>query len=213
MKITEDFSQKAVEASSLIMDYCPSCYATLKVGAKDCLACGIVLGNYQKIITEKKLKLTISGLYHLTAAECLQIENAWNKIETVYYDQNLHNQFLHLCLRLKSLPFAVKKYNDRLLKDSLDDIASTMKNRAMLLASESLPRQSVSEPWVPPVLAQALLRTLIVFLLIGVCAGSVLVLISVLTVQKFFFLAMGVFVMSSCLLSAIVLQRLQRSLN
>ena len=202
-----------MEISSLIMDYCPSCYQTLKVGAKDCLACGIVLENYQKIVTEKKLKLTMSGLYHLTPVECLQIENAWSKIETLYYDQNLHNQFLHLCLRLKSLPFAVKKYNDRILQDSLDDIASTMKNRAMLLASESLPRDFVSESWVPPVLAQALLRTLIVFLLLGVCAGSVLVLVSVLTVQKFFFLAMGVFVMSSCLLSVMVLLRLQRSLN
>lgn len=201
------------DPSALIMDYCPSCYETLREGATDCSNCGVVVEHFQRLATEKRLKLTIGGLYHLTSAECMELESAWAKIESVYYDSQLHNQFLLLCFRLKSLPYAVKKYNDRLLKDSLDDIAATMKNRAMMLASESLPGKAIASDWVPPILAQALLRTMIVILVMGVCAGSVMMLFSVLTAQKFFFLGMGFFTTVSCLLCYIFLQRLQHSIN
>jgi len=197
----------------LVLDHCPSCYQTLKPKAVECMSCGIVLENYRRSHIEKKLKHTIGGLYHLTSEECIQLEKTWAKIETVYYDQNLHNQFLHACLRLKSLPYAVKKYQGRLNRDSLDEIASIMKNRAMLLASESLPTTAAKgETWAPPILAQALLRTLIVVLIVGTCAGSVLMLISALTVQKLFFFALGSFLTASCLLSAMSLLRIQRSL-
>lgn len=201
------------DPSSLVMDYCPSCYETLKEGASDCSSCGVVISHFQRMATEKKIKLTIGGLYHLTSAECMELESTWAQLEAVYYDSRLHSQFLFLCFKLKSLPYAVKKYNDRLLNDSLDDIALTMKNRAMMLASESLPGKAVGSDWIPPILAQALLRTMIVVLVMGVCAGSVMMLFSVLTSQKFFFLGMGFFTTVSCLLCYIFLQKLQRSFN
>ncbi len=196
----------------LVLDHCPSCYQTLKPKALDCASCGIILENYRRASTERKLKHTIGGLYHLTVEECVQLERAWTKIESIYYDQKLHDQFLHLCLRLKSLPFAVKKYKNRLDLNAYDDIATMMKNRALLLASESLPTTSAIEGWVPPVLAMALFRTLIVFLIVGSCAGSVLMLISALTTEKLFFFALGAFLTASCLLSAMSLLRLHRSI-
>jgi hypothetical protein len=88
-----------------------------------------------------------------------------------------------------------------------------MKHRAMLLASESLPGKNLKVPWVSSVLAQSLLRTLTVVLILGVCAGSVLMLTSVLTTERFFFLFMGFFVTLGSLMSYILLQRLQRSLD
>ena len=196
----------------LVLDHCPSCYETLQPKALDCASCGIILENYRRASTERKLKHTIGGLYHLTVEECVQLERAWTKIESIYYDQKLHDQFLHLCLRLKSLPFAVKKYKNRLDLNAYDDIATMMKNRALLLASESLPTTSAIEGWVPPVLAMALFRTLIVFLIVGSCAGSVLMLISALTTEKLFFFALGAFLTASCLLSAMSLLRLHRSI-
>lgn len=201
-----------ISVQDLVLDHCPSCYQTLKPKALDCASCGIILQNYRRASTERKLKHTIGGLYHLTAEECVQLERAWGKIESVYYDQNLHNQFLHMCLRLKSLPFAVKRYKSRLDMDSYDDIATMMKNRAILLASESLPSTRSAEAWVPPVLALALFRTLIVFLIVGTCAGSILMLISALATEKLFFFALGAFLTTSCLLSAMTLLRLHRSL-
>lgn len=199
---------KKAAVADLVMDHCPSCYETLKAGATDCSSCGIVLSHFHKVSTEKRLKLTIGGLYHLTSNECVEIESAWSKVESFYYDSNLHSQFLYLCFRLKSLPYAVKKYNDRLLEDSLDDIASTMKMRAMTLASESLPAKSIDSGWGPSILMLALVRTMMVVLVMGVCAGSVLMLTSALTTEKFFFLAMGSFVTVSCLLSLLILKRL-----
>jgi hypothetical protein len=116
-------------------------------------------------------------------------------------------------LRLKSLPFAAKKYKSRLDLNAYDDIAIMMKNRALLLATESLPSSTPVEGWVPPVLALALFRTLIVFLIVGSCAGSVLMLISALTTEKLFFFALGAFLTASCLLSAMSLLRLHRSVH
>jgi hypothetical protein len=206
----ENASENSID--DLVLDHCPSCYQTLKPKALDCASCGIILENYRRASTERKLKHTIGGLYHLTGEECVQLERAWTKIESIYHDQKLHNQFLHLCLRLKSLPFAAKKYKSRLDLNPYDDIAAMMKNRALLLASESLPTSSPAEDWVPPVLAMALFRTLILFLIVGSCAGSVLMLISALTTEKLFFFALGAFLTASCLLSAMSLLRIQRSI-
>lgn len=197
--------------SDLVLEHCPACYQTLKPKALDCSACGIVLENYRRVSVERRLKHTIGGLYHLTIDECLQLEKAWTKIESLYYDQNLHNQFLHMCLRQKSLPFAVKKYKNRLDLNSYDEIAMIMKNRALVLASESLPAVTSGEAWVPPILALALFRTLIVFLIIGTCAGSVIMLISALTTQKLFFFMLGAFLTATCLLSAMSLRRLHKA--
>lgn len=207
----DNLLQKPMPVSQLVMEHCPSCYETLKAGATDCTSCGIVLSHFYRVATEKRLKLTIGGLYHLTSTECVEIETAWSKVENFYYDSNLHSQFLYLCFRLKSLPYAVKKYNDRLLKDSLDDIASTMKLRAMTLASESLPGKAIESDWMPTLLTRTLLRTMIVMLVIGVCGGSVLMLTSILTAQKYFFLAMGSFVTVACLLSLLILKRLPQA--
>jgi hypothetical protein len=212
MKIMPDNYKSELSIDDVILDHCPSCYQTLRAKAVECSSCGIVLENYRRASTERKLKHTIGGLYHLTAEECAQLEKAWLKIESVYYDQKLHDQFLHLCLRFKSLPFAVKKYQSRLDINSTDDIAVMMKNRALVLATESLPLVSANERWLPSLLALALFRTLIVFLVVGTCAGSVLMLISALTTERLFFFAMGAFLTASCLLSALSLLRLHRSI-
>lgn len=211
MKNTNIDRSASPVVESWILEHCPSCYETLKPQAIECDSCGVVLSHFQKVAIEKRLKLTIGGLSHLTSSECMELEKAWQKIEAVYYDSSLHDQFLHLCLRLKSLPYAVKKYQDRLGKDSLDEIAATMRTRASLLVSEALPAGRVwQEREEMSLLMRAMLRTLTVVLILGVCAGSVLMLISALTAQKIFFLAMGVFITAGCLLCAGFLVRLQR---
>ncbi len=194
----------------LIMDHCPACYETLKPQASECFSCGVVLEHFQRVATEKRLKLTIGGLYHLSSQECLDLEAAWAKVESVYFDQQMHQRFLHLCLKLKSLPFAAKKYAERLALNTHDEIASHMKVQVMGLALESLPHRSQNNVAEDSVMPIYLLRLLTVCLVIGVSLGAVMMLISVLTTHQFFYLGFGTFITVSSLLCYLFLQRWQR---
>ena len=115
-------------------ELCPSCLMPRAAMATECTHCGIIFSQYKKWAKEKRTKLTISGLYHLSAADIDALENAWEQVEAVYLDQDRHERFIHMCQRLKSLPFAAYKYNARLHMFSDDDIARFQLGRVVTLA-------------------------------------------------------------------------------
>jgi len=185
---------------------CPSCLAILNGEPEECTSCGVVISHFKRVSLEKRLKLTVAGLYHLSSFDCEALETAWQKVEAAYYDTEVHNQFIHLCYRFKSLPYAVKKYAQRVAVDPLDDIADMMKKRVLILAQESLPEAQTKE--LPPtMITRSLMRFFTAILSFSLIGGVFMLLISALTQHKLYFFGLGLFIVVSSLLSLLFMRR------
>jgi len=204
MKFTEDKLSQNVSQKQLSfqqdVEACPSCLEPLDPGQSDCSSCGVVISQFKRVSLEKRLKLTVAGLYHLSSYDCEMLEAAWHKVETLYYDSESHNQFIHLCYKYKSLPFAIKKYTDRLALTPHDDIADTMRKRVLVLSQEFMP-QAVTKTLPASVVSKSIFRLFNSILVFAMVAGVFILLVSALTTSKMYFFGLGLFILLSSLMS------------
>ena len=204
-KLSQNFRPKQMTLGEDIVS-CPSCLEVLEEGRDDCFSCGIVISQFKRVALEKRLKLTVGGLYHLTSFDCEALEAAWAKVEAVYYDTESHNQFIHLCYRFKSLPFAAKRYSERLAANPQDDTADLMRKRVMVLSQESLPEAATRTLPRSPITA-SLMRFFSATLVMGIIGGVVVILASALTDSKMYFFGLGLFMFVSSLMSLLFMKR------
>jgi len=115
---------------------CPSCLSERDVADQECAYCGIVFSQYHRWLKATKSKITISGLYHLSADDLERLEKMWSKVQTLYWSEDEHYKFMMHCLRLKSLPFAIHCYKKRLEIFPDDDIADLQIAKLKSLAKE-----------------------------------------------------------------------------
>jgi hypothetical protein len=184
---------------------CPACLEPLSGGRDDCPSCGIVISQFKRVSLEKRLKLTVAGLYHLSSFDCEALEAAWHKVELMYYDTESHNQFIHMCYKFKSLPYAAKKYVERLALDPNDDIADLMRKRILMLSQEFMPAQA-TKTLPPSVVTKSLMKLFNTILIFAMIAGVFIVLISALTASKMYFFGLGLFIILSSLMSLLFMK-------
>jgi hypothetical protein len=210
MKFTEDkLSQNLPPKQLTFLDEmvsCPSCLEILEGDRETCKACGVVIAQFKRVALEKRLKHTVAGLYHLSSTDCETLEKAWQKVESVYHDTELHNQFIHLCYRYKSMPFAAKKYGNQLEINPQDDIAELMKRRVLLLCQDSIP-ELATKTLPPSTITHSLMRIFSSILVFGMIGGVFLLLISALTQSKMYFFGLGLFIIISSLMSLLFMRR------
>lgn len=210
MKFTEDkqsqnFRPKQMSFAMETVS-CPSCLDVLLDPKRDdCPSCGIVISQFKRVSLEKRLKLTVGGLYHLSSFDCEALEAAWRRVEIAYYDSESHNQFIHMCYRLKSLPYAAKKYTERMEMIPDDETADVMRKRVLLLSQESLPG-SVTKTLPATAVTASLMRIFNAILVMGMIGGLVVALGSALTENKMYFFGLGAFMMISSLMSLLFMK-------
>lgn len=188
------------------VDYCPSCLTPVSESAVECSSCNVIISQFKRVSFEKRLKMTIGGLYHLTSYDCEELEKAWTKVESAFYDTEIHHQFMHMCYKMRSLPFAVKKYSDRLETNPGDDVADVMRRRVMLLAQESLPAAEMKV--LPPSLTTAsLMRLFTAMLGMGTLSGVLLLFIAAFTSSKMYYFGLGMFLIVSTIMSLLMMRR------
>jgi hypothetical protein len=186
-------------------DGCPACLEPLSADRDDCPSCGVVISQFKRVSLEKRLKLTVAGLYHLSSFDCEALEAAWHKVELLYYDTESHNQFIHMCYKYKSLPYAAKKYVERLALDPTDDIADLMRKRVLMLSQEFMPTQA-SKTVPESVVTKSLFKLFNTILIFAMIAGVFIVLVSALTASKMYFFGLGLFIILSSLMSLLFMK-------
>lgn len=186
---------------------CPSCLEPLVENRDDCPSCGVVVAQFKRVSLEKRLKLTVAGLYHLSSFDCEALEQAWLRVEAVYFDTESHNQFIHMCYKFKSLPYAAKKYMERLAVNPQDDIADIMRKRVLVLSQEFVPSMTSAKSLPTPVVTRSLMRMFNAILVFAMIAGVFIVLISALTTSKMYFFGLGLFIVVSSLMSLLFMKR------
>ncbi len=187
------------------VECCPACLVPLSGPYDDCSSCGVVISQFKRVSLEKRLKLTVAGLYHLSSFDCETLEASWQRVEAVYYDSEAHNQFIHLCYKFKSLPYAAKKYSERLAKNPQDDIADTMKKRVLVLSQEFLP-QSTTKTLPESAMTRSLMKVFNVILVGAMIAGVLMLFVSALTTSKMYFFGLGLFMIVSSLMSLLFMK-------
>jgi hypothetical protein len=189
--IENSLSNVSKTAVSLEVDaICPSCFMPKTSSDLECNQCGIVFSQYYKWAKEKKVKHTISGLYHLSNNDIDALEASWKKIENVYLDQTTHEQFIHLCLRLKSLPFAAHKYNERVRLFPEDDIARHQLEKVIALANEWFGTAEEADPVLG---SPTLWRLLIAFSGFAICASIFSLFVGMTSSTPAYYLWFGTF--------------------
>ncbi len=212
MKNTDYSSLSDVSKDQTITDTetCPSCLMERDAKATECSSCGIVFSQYYRWSKEKRTKLTISGLYHLTVAEIEALEAAWKSVEMMYWDQATHDKFLHRCLRLKSLPFAAHSYTERLKIFSDDDIAYLQLQKIISLSKDWVGEET---PEITLPYNRSLLRWAGAVSVLGVCAGVITLFLGLLTTSRGFYTGFGVSMCAVFLLSFATFRYIARSAN
>lgn len=117
---------------------CPKCEAKYKGGDKECMSCGIVFEQYNKILTRT------AAFDRQVKPEVLQ---AWDAIADHYEDKLGHQDFLAVCKRNNCLDFAAHKYALILGVDSGDEIANQMQKqiKAISIVEAGLPLEKNKE--------------------------------------------------------------------
>jgi hypothetical protein len=169
---------------------CPSCLMERDAKNTDCPYCGIVYSQYYRWSKEKKTKLTISGLYHLNFNNIEELQSAWAQVELMYYNQESHDRFLRLCLRLKSLPFAAHCYTERLKTFGDDEVANYQLGKVMALSREwfGLKQEASAFP-----VNNSLLNYTRALSMLGIFTGVVVLMLGLLTTSPIYYHVMGAF--------------------
>lgn len=168
---------------------CPSCLMEREAKATECPSCGIVFSQYYRWSKEKRTKLTISGIYHLNVSEIEALETGWKNVEMMYWDQQVHDKFLHMCLRLKSLPFAAHAYTERLKIFNDDDIAYLQLQKIVSLSRDWFGMETPED--LGP-FNKSLVRIAAALSVIGICAGVVTLFVGMLTASRGYYALTGV---------------------
>ncbi|MGE3973969.1 MAG: hypothetical protein AB7F59_05530 [Bdellovibrionales bacterium] len=100
-------------------DACPKCGAHPFVGAKECLACGLVFKKW----TDRELGALISGSERL--------EMAWQLILSRWEEDAFHESFIAQATLERNLGFASMKYRRILEADPHNEVA--LKRQAQIL--------------------------------------------------------------------------------
>lgn len=191
MKNMENIPLSNVSKGDLVTNdtLCPSCLMERDAKNTDCPYCGIVYSQYYRWSKEKRTKLTISGLYHLNVNDIEELQAAWSQVELMYLSQDTHDQFLRLCLRLKSLPFAAHCYTERLKIFVDDEIASFQLQKIITLSRElyGLPIEGKAFP-----INTSLLHYTRALSIIGIVSGIVVLMLGLMTKNPMFYTLMGV---------------------
>jgi hypothetical protein len=207
--LQRDLLNDSVLESLISHENCPSCLEFLPVEAAECPSCNIVVAQFNRMALERRTKVTIAGLTHLTSVQCEDLDKAWRKVESVYHDSEIHHQFLHLCYQFKAVPYAVKKYSERLEKSYLDDTADMMRKSAVVLLQESLvvrPAAVLDRPAIPGV-ERSFLRLFNYVMGMSLIGGVVILLVSGLTQSKLFFFGLGMFLILSSIMTLLFVRR------
>jgi hypothetical protein len=209
MKITEDRLSQNVLGLLSEHENCPSCLEFIPPQAKECPSCNVVIEQFNRAALERRTKIMIPGLAHLSARQCEELDQAWRKVEALYIDTEIHHQFLHMCYRLKSVPFAVKKYTERLERNYLDETADMMRKSAVVLLQETLTTRApaVLERPVVPEAHRGFLRLFNYVMGMSLVGGVVILLVSGLTQSKMFFFGLGLFLILSSVMTLLFLKR------
>lgn len=216
MKIMEDkLTQSGLPLPNALdntEEHCPSCLEVLPARAVECSFCHIVISHFKRASLEARLKTTVPGLSHLSAIACEELEQAWRKTEALYADSETHHHFLHICYRHKALSYAVKKYNELLEKNPMDDVAEVMRKRAVVLAQSTVP----DKPSAAAVSAselefsgnqQHIMRYFNYVMTLSLVSGVVILMASGLTQNKMFFFGLGFFLCVSSVMALLFMKR------
>lgn len=123
---------------------CPACGKEMVPQHQECLACGVVVGRFEKRTEYLRLKSEIPGLHHLNPQQMTELEQKWRLVVVNYHDQLEHMAFIRLCQKHEALLFAIHHYGEILRMHRDDDIALMMQKRALsFLQSQA---QTVKEP-------------------------------------------------------------------
>lgn len=194
MKNMENLPLSNVSKGDMVIDEstCPSCLMEREAKTTECRYCGIVYSQYYRWSKEKRTKITISGLYHLNVSEIEELQAAWSQVELMYLSQETHDQFLRLCLRLKSLPFAAYCYNERLKIFVDDEIASFQLQKIITLSREWFGLDMKEEPFP---FNRMLMRMTSVLSGLGMGTGLLTLMTGLLTNTPGYYVMTGLFMM------------------
>lgn len=111
--------------------HCPACGKEMIPDHQECFACGVVVGRFEERSQLLKTHSEVGGVDHLTSLDIKVLDRKWKQVVVNYFDQAEHMAFIRLCQKHAALPFAVHHYSEVLKINADDDVALTMRNRAL----------------------------------------------------------------------------------
>jgi len=115
---------------------CPKCGSPNEIGANECRSCGVLIARYRPGEEEK-----VQSEIEMTGR--LELVQLWDEVAADYRNKARHESFLRACHEAGALAFASQKYARVLAGAPAEEIARSMKNRIIGLATAKFETSNV----------------------------------------------------------------------